>query len=249
MTWLDGKLFSAPIPPDPRSVLDVGCGSGAWTLDFASQFPLANVLGIDLTPPPKPAGTPNNCRFEKADVEQEWLFVKNGEKFDFIYARMLANGMRDWPKFFGRCFHHLQPGGWIEIPDVRVAGVSARDGSTADNSPAIQWFEMFRTTAEKNGLDPYANQRHTQRLGAAGFVNIKETPVEWLVGGQSGLTKKERYIGDVHLEVIHTLIDGVTETILQHEIDLDICELRELAARAKGDLVDNQRSRKFFLSL
>lgn len=27
---LDGKLFSAPIPPDVQNVLDVGCGTGIW---------------------------------------------------------------------------------------------------------------------------------------------------------------------------------------------------------------------------
>ena len=249
MTWLDGLLFSAPIPPDFRSVLDVGCGSGAWALDVASHFPFTTVLGIDLTPPIKPADAPDNCRFEKADVEQGWLFVHHDEKFDFIHARMLANGIRDWPKFFSRCFDHIHPGGWIEVPDVRVAGVSARDGSTAEVSPAIQWFELFRTTAAKKGLDPYANQKHSQRLSSAGFVNIKETPVEWLVGGQSALTEKERQIGDVHLGVINTLIDGVTETVFQHEADMDICEVRNLAARAKKDLLDNQGSRQFFLTL
>ena len=132
------------------------------------------------------------------------------KNFDFIHARMLANEIKDRPKSFSRCFDHIQPGGWIGAPDVRVAGLSARDGSTAEVSSAIQWFEIFRNAAVKTGLDPYVNQKHTQRLHSAGFTNVRETPVEWLVWGQSALTEKERQIGDLHLGVVNTLIDGVT---------------------------------------
>ena len=41
-------------------------------------------------------------------------------------------GSKTGPTFFSRCFDHIQPGGWIQVPDVRVAGLSARDGSTAE---------------------------------------------------------------------------------------------------------------------
>ena len=69
--------------------------------------------------------------------------------------------------------------------------------------------------------------------------------MEWLIGGQSAT---ERHIGGIHLGMIDTLIDGVTETVLQYESDIDIRELRRLAARAKEDLLDNQGRRTFFLT-
>jgi len=249
VTWLDGHLFSAPVSAGVHSVLDLGCGSGAWTLAVAAKYPAAQVLGVDLTPPQKPDCSPSNCRFEKANVEHEWTFVEESQTVDIIYARMLANGMHDWPKFFSQCFAHLHPGGWIEIPDVRVAGVSAKDGSSSRESPAIEWFELFRTAAAKTGVDPFANGKHSQRLRDAGFVNIRETPVEWLIGGEIGATAKEKYIGDVHLGVIHTLITGATESLLQYEPGADTYEVQALAARAKQDLIDNQGHRKFVLHL
>ena len=48
-----------------------------------SILAFASVLGIDLTPPVKPADAPDNCRSEKANVEQDLLFVHDDEKFRF----------------------------------------------------------------------------------------------------------------------------------------------------------------------
>jgi methylase of polypeptide subunit release factors len=67
---LDGKLYNAPIQDLPgglHNVLDIGTGTGIWAIDFgkspnhhshvclltivpASEFPSANVIGIDLSP-------------------------------------------------------------------------------------------------------------------------------------------------------------------------------------------------------
>ncbi|KAH7370253.1 hypothetical protein BKA65DRAFT_487995 [Rhexocercosporidium sp. MPI-PUGE-AT-0058] len=47
---LDGKLFLAPIGPNPQKVLDVGTGTGIWAIDFADQFPSVEVIGTDISP-------------------------------------------------------------------------------------------------------------------------------------------------------------------------------------------------------
>ena len=230
-------------------MLDVGCGSGAWALDFAAKYPSAEVLGIDVTPPQNVKNAPSNCHFAKANMEQQWTFTARAESFDFIHARMLANGMRDWPGFFTQCFMHLRPGCWVEIPDVRAAGLSAKDGSDALVSPAIQWFELFQAAAVRTGIDAFANEKHTHRLREAGFVNVDGRLIEWLVGGASGKTEKERRIGDAHLGVIHDLITGVTESLLQYEPGVDPSEVQVLAEKAKEDLSQNQAQRKFYMHL
>ena len=40
-----GKHFLAPISQSPQNVLDVGCGTGIWAIDFADMYPSANVMG------------------------------------------------------------------------------------------------------------------------------------------------------------------------------------------------------------
>ena len=175
---------------------------------MAAEYQSAKTLGIDLTPPQNPQGTPRNCSFVQVNVEKPWTFPVPTDKFDFIYARMLCNGIHDWPQLFARCFQNLKPGGWIEIPDVKGGGLAAKDGSCAKISPAIRWFQLFRAASMKRGIDPDANQKHGHRLREAGFVRVKEAFIEWPIGGAGGTTGKEEQMGIMHLETLSALIDG-----------------------------------------
>jgi methylase of polypeptide subunit release factors len=46
--------YLAPVA-HPQSILDVGCGTGRWALEMAREFPHANVVALDITPPPPEA--------------------------------------------------------------------------------------------------------------------------------------------------------------------------------------------------
>jgi 23S rRNA U2552 (ribose-2'-O)-methylase RlmE/FtsJ len=49
---------------NPRTVLDLGCGKGAWTADIAQEFATADeVVGVDIKLVELPQYPPN-CRFE-----------------------------------------------------------------------------------------------------------------------------------------------------------------------------------------
>jgi SAM-dependent methyltransferase len=67
---LGGKLTTAPIGTNPQRILDVGCGTGIWSIEAGTiipfkmsreesapltflpgdEFPSAQVLGVDLSP-------------------------------------------------------------------------------------------------------------------------------------------------------------------------------------------------------
>ena len=47
---LGDKLYLAPIGDEKGRVLDIGCGTGIWAIEFADQHPSADVLGTDLSP-------------------------------------------------------------------------------------------------------------------------------------------------------------------------------------------------------
>lgn len=48
--FFQDRLHSAPLGKDIKDVLDLGTGTGIWAIDFADQYPEANVVGIDISP-------------------------------------------------------------------------------------------------------------------------------------------------------------------------------------------------------
>lgn len=112
LTVLDGKLTAAPIPKDrPINVLDIATGTGIWAIQFAEQYPLARVIGTDISVI-QPVGIPPNCQFFREDAEEEpWLF---DEPFDFIHLRAVCACFSDAKRMVERIFKHLRPGGWVE---------------------------------------------------------------------------------------------------------------------------------------
>ena len=109
---LGNRLYLAPINKETCGrVLDVGCGTGIWSLDFADAHPAAEVTGIDLSPI-QPSWVPPNCHFAIDDIEEEWTFQP--DYFDFIHIRCLMGSISNWPELYKQAYRHLAPGGWIE---------------------------------------------------------------------------------------------------------------------------------------
>lgn len=49
MLLMGGNLHLAPIV-DPKTILDIGTGTGIWAMEMADRFPEATVIGTDLSP-------------------------------------------------------------------------------------------------------------------------------------------------------------------------------------------------------
>lgn len=62
----DDQLHLAPIPDNPRKILDLGTGSGIWAIDMAEKYPSARVIGVDTTPV-QPDFVPPNLTFEVSE--------------------------------------------------------------------------------------------------------------------------------------------------------------------------------------
>ncbi|KAL1963990.1 hypothetical protein VTN77DRAFT_7665 [Rasamsonia byssochlamydoides] len=90
LTIMERKLFLAPIGDSSQRVLDIATGTGIWAIDFADEYPSAEVIGNDLSPtqpsmsisaPPCQTTTneylcrvPPNLRFIVDDIESEWAY-------------------------------------------------------------------------------------------------------------------------------------------------------------------------------
>src|SRR5271155_4740725 len=98
---LNGELFRAPISRNVQRVLDIGTGTGIWAIDFADQYPSAQVIGNDLSPI-QPDLIPPNLQFLVDDIEDSWGY--EDQPFDYVHARFLAGSMLDWPKLMRQAY-------------------------------------------------------------------------------------------------------------------------------------------------
>ncbi|KAK3359098.1 S-adenosyl-L-methionine-dependent methyltransferase, partial [Lasiosphaeria hispida] len=194
---LEKKRFLAPIGHSPQNVLDLGCGTGIWSIDFADMFPSVDVIGVDIAPT-QPEWVPPNCRFELDDIEARWTWKENS--FDYIFSRDLILAVRDWPKLIDQIYTHLKPGGWVEFqcvtgvvkcddaslpPDsmLREFSKAIDQSTTAFGTPVDDparwggWFEErgFEEVTEivyKLPMNPWPKDQRLKLVGAFEMENL-----------------------------------------------------------------------------
>ncbi|KAF4954400.1 hypothetical protein FSARC_12143 [Fusarium sarcochroum] len=225
-----GELHVAPIGKNPQRVLDLGTGTGIWAMDFADQYPSAEVIGTDLSPI-QPKWTPPNCSFEVDDFEQNWVYHDN---FDYIHARELGGCITDEDQLFRRAFDHLSPGGYFEVQAVYPRFLS--DDDTAKLAEDAQfWMANICKGAEKFGKPLDSPPAWLDKMKAAGFVEVEQEIRKVPFGSwPKDLTLKE--IGRHAIIQEEQLIDSYTPGIFTRVLGWEEEEIRVLIAKVKKDL-------------
>ncbi|KAI5458182.1 S-adenosyl-L-methionine-dependent methyltransferase [Mariannaea sp. PMI_226] len=178
---LGHNLYLAPIKPDVQKVLDVGTGSGIWAIDFADQFPHAEVVGSDLSPC-QPEWVPPNVKFEVDDATLTWTWKT--DYFDFIHVRYLFGAIQDWNGLFSEAYRCCAPGGWVQSCEADVHFYS--DDGTAELEPVLKtWGQLYEDGGKVMGRPFFVQQEGLQEkaLQAAGFTDIKIVDYKLPVGG------------------------------------------------------------------
>ncbi|KAH7140860.1 S-adenosyl-L-methionine-dependent methyltransferase [Dactylonectria macrodidyma] len=178
---LDGKLYLAPLEKNQvHNVLDIGTGTGMWAMDFADEFPEAEVIGIDISPI-QPTWVPPNLRFEIDDFTLDWTF--HNDSADFIHMRFLRGSVSDWHSLYKNAFRTTKPGGWIETHEDNPVFYN-HDGPIEDGSAIAEWGKLFLNGSEKLGriFTPIPDNLQEEGLVSAGFVDIKSQTYKVPIG-------------------------------------------------------------------
>lgn len=162
-----GSNYVAPlstIPGGPKTVLELGTGSGIWIAEIATEFPGAEVLAVDIAPVKRVM--PKNVTATVMDLKGDWPW-KEGQ-FDIVHARFVFLHLPNAPDLVKRAFTLVAPGGYIllEDPIHQVFSVSP------ETDPVLPSIEMFHgMTAGQlaaRGLDQSIGEKYEGWLRESG---------------------------------------------------------------------------------
>lgn len=97
-----------------EALMDVGCGDGKISAEFARALPRGQVLGIDSDPgfiafarEHYPSGAHPNLRFERMDARR----IAAGREYDVVFSNAALHWVDNQPAFLAGCAGALKPGG------------------------------------------------------------------------------------------------------------------------------------------
>ncbi|KAF7351063.1 Methyltransferase str2 [Mycena sanguinolenta] len=216
--FLKNELTPAPLG-QPRKILEIGAGSGAWAIQAAKLYPEAEVLAVDMNPlPSRPL--PPNVSYQNLNVLQPFPFEAGS--FDVVHIRLVLCHLPDAHSVLSRIIDLVAPGGWLLIDD-------------------IDWTEAFeglnKAPGVKNGLtalvrsmeaeagDPHYGKTLKPYLDACdrlSEVHVREVelPVNPIPEepGLAGLTQMMRkaLVGAIGAAKVSTATVGITKEVQEN---------------------------------
>ena len=230
---LDGKLYLAPIDKHCHRAIDLGCGTGIWTLDFADEHPSAEVLGVDLSPI-QPLWVAPNCKFIIDDVTSEWSYPT--DYFDFVHIRCLYGSISDWPALYRQIYSHIKPSGFLEQLEMSIEFTSD-DGTVGSDHIMAEWSRIFIEAGNKMGKTMKIANQAAALIRDAGFTDVRE---EWykVPVGPWPKDKKLKEVGQCNYHYCNEGFEGWAMYLLTKIMGWSIPEVQILVAKMKSALKD-----------
>ena len=161
-------------------LLDVGCGPGTITLDFAGRIAPGRVLGIDaaesvidLARAEQAERHIRNVEFRTADV---YTLDVPDDTFDVVHAHQVLQHLADPVAALREMRRVCKPGGVVGAPRRRLH----RDDVVSRGSRgSTAWIEIYNTVARANDGEPDAGRFLLAWAHAAGFTDVQSTATAW----------------------------------------------------------------------
>lgn len=157
---------------EPPRVLDLGCGTGLWCMDMATEYPDAEIWGMDLANI-QPEQILPNIRFRvPRDYESPWNLGE--DSFDLIHLRLGCGSVSNWNEVYSSTFRHLKPRtGRFEQVEIDIEP-RCDDGTLPENATIRRWYASMKQATEIFNRPIAYNHATPYMLAAQGFTDIEE---------------------------------------------------------------------------
>lgn len=229
---LDDQLFLAPIDASSPRVLDLGTGTGLWSIAMGDAHPAASIVGTDLSPI-QPSWVPNNVKFLVDDMELDWV---QSDRYDYIHCRCMAASIKDWSRLVRQIHGALKPGGWVEFQELSTCFSSVDDAAPlARHHPAHPFLQLtvaMREACSKTGrmLDPTGHLRRW--VTEAGFAAVKQLTHKVPVGSWPK-DQRSREVGALMALNFVEGVEAMTAVLLRDVLGWSGDEVEMLNARVR----------------
>jgi ubiquinone/menaquinone biosynthesis C-methylase UbiE len=112
--FMEELLNTQPYYGEPKKILDIGCGTGRFTIPFAERFPNHTVLGADkssnmLAQAQQKQGA-NRVLWSVQDICSQGF---DSESFNLVFVSDLLHHIANPLDAIRECRRVLRPGGWL----------------------------------------------------------------------------------------------------------------------------------------
>jgi len=148
---------------------------------------------------------------------------------------MLFGSIEDWPGLYAKCFRHLKPGAHFEQVEMDFEPRSA-NGPLAPNFSLVQWYNLLMTAMDQCGKPMRLPPNNSDRLRAAGFVNIQEEVIRVPLTPWSRDRHEQDMARWFNLGMMHG-IEGYSLAPLLRILRMPEEDVRDLITRLKSDML------------
>ncbi|MGG5174946.1 class I SAM-dependent methyltransferase [Pseudarthrobacter sp. J1763] len=179
-TAQNSAAYVIPYLTEGAKVLDVGCGPGTITCDFAELVGSGHVTGVDRAPEvvehaqslASQRGV-KNATFETGNI---YDLDFEAETFDVVHAHQVLQHLSDPVEALREMRRVAKPGGIVAVREADFHGVSWYP----DVPELDEWMDLYQRLARRNSAEPDAGRRLVSWAQAAGFTDVAPSSSNWL---------------------------------------------------------------------
>ncbi|KAF9270828.1 S-adenosyl-L-methionine-dependent methyltransferase [Marasmius fiardii PR-910] len=170
------EIMVDDVPGEPKTILDLGCGSGSWIMEAARDYPNCSAVAVDLVPMQSQT-LPPNLRSEVDDIN---LGLEHfyGD-FNVVHARLISSGIKDYEGLIHHINFVLKPGGLMDIMefDFHMYDENYRRIEVSTSHIGAPWWPRWLAFLEaairsKGGDADAATHLHSWTANHASFEGV-----------------------------------------------------------------------------